>query len=430
MADWHHLLTWLFLGTRTLGYYLWFHFFLQNKLAFYERTLQLLRNQNILFTKVFQSLTNSSSLPIDPELRSALSRYTTNVSYTEDEIDHTAIDDVEKNYDVRIDRRVVNSGMIALVFHGTTSSGIPIILKLKRRDIDSQIRKGCESTRYMYDVAAYWYPRNIFVRVLRPFIENIDDIIDQCDFDREIQNMLEATQDYAELSFIQIPAVHNHSSENQENQENQRKTNYILMDRIEGTHTMRPEKTETERLHYLYQFCLFNSFGMLSNAIQHTDLHSGNILFTETGLGVIDFGMALRVSDTTHDIILSIADIVRDGSRVPDMDYIETFKHLFVPVLTREEITDPVEFRNVCEAVMLPLTENVVIDELHLQDRLEHLSTVLNREIHMNREFYKMLLSMTMMGCVRSTMGPDYQDADRVHEIETRAINAAFMMIM
>jgi hypothetical protein len=89
-----------------------------------------------------------------------------------------------------------------------------------------------------------------------------------------------------------------------------------------------------------------------------------------------------------------------------------------------------VEFRNVCEAVMLPLTENVVIDELHLQDRLEQLSTVLNREIHMNREFYKMLLSMTMMGCVRSTMGPDYQDADRVHDIETRAINAAFMMIM
>jgi hypothetical protein len=48
----------------------------------------------------------------------------------------------------------------------------------------------------------------------------------------------------------------------------------------------------------------------------------------------------------------------------------------------------------------------------------------------MNREFYKMLLSMTMMGCVRSTMGPDYQNKDKIHEIETRAINAAFMMIM
>jgi predicted unusual protein kinase regulating ubiquinone biosynthesis (AarF/ABC1/UbiB family) len=425
MADWHHLLTWLSLGTRTLGYYLWFHLLLQNKLAFYERTLQLLRNQNILFTKVFQSLTNSSSLPIDPELRSVLSRYTTNVTYTEDEIDHTTIDDVEKNHDVRIDRRVVNSGMIALVFHGTTSSGDPIVLKLKRRDIDAQIRKGCESTRYMYDVVAYLYPRNIVVRILKPFIENIDDIIDQCDFDREIQNMLAAAEDYAELSFIQIPAVHNHSSSNHNT-----RTSYILMDRIVGHHVMPPEKTETERLHYLYQFCLFNSFGMLSNAIQHTDLHSGNILFTDTGLGVIDFGMALRVSDTTHEIVLSIADIVRDGSRVSDMDYAETFKHLFVPVLSREEITDPVEFRNVCEAVMLPLTENVVIDELNIQDRLEQLSTVLKREIHMNREFYKMLLSMTMMGCVRSTMGPDYKDADRIHEIETRAINAAFMMIM
>lgn len=429
MADWH-LLTWLSLGTRTLGYYLWFHLLLQDKVAFYERTLQLLRNQNILFTKVFQSLTNSCSLSLDPILRNSLSRYTTNVSYTEDEIDHTAIDEVEKNYDVRIDRRVINSGMIALVFHGTNSSGEPVILKLKRRDIDSQIRRGCESTRYMYDVVAYWYPRNTIVRVLRPFIENIDDIIEQCDFDREIQNMLAAAEDYAELSFIQIPSVHNHSSENQENQKKQSKTNYILMDRIEGSHTMPSHKTEADRLHYLYQFCLFNSFGMLSNAIQHTDLHTGNVLFTDTGLGIIDFGMALRVSDTTHEIVLSIADIVRDGSRVSDMDYAETFKHLFVPVLTREEITDPVEFRNVCEAVMLPLTDNVVIDELNIQDRLEQLSTVLKREIHMNREFYKMLLSMTMMGCVRSTMGPDYQNKDKIHEIETRAINAAFMMIM
>jgi predicted unusual protein kinase regulating ubiquinone biosynthesis (AarF/ABC1/UbiB family) len=279
----------------------------------------------------------------------------------------------------------------------------------------------------MYDVVAYWYPRNTIVRVLRPFIENIDDIIEQCDFDREIENMLAAAEDYAELSFIQIPSVHNHSSSNQKNQS---KTNYILMDRIEGSHTMPSHKTEAERLHYLYQFCLFNSFGMLSNAIQHTDLHTGNVLFTDTGLGIIDFGMALRVSDTTHEIVLSIADIVRDGSRVSDMDYAETFKHLFVPVLTREEITDPVEFRNVCEAIMLPLTDNVVIDELNIQDRLEQLSTVLKRDIHMNREFYKMLLSMTMMGCVRSTMGPDYQNKDKIHEIETRAINAAFMMIM
>jgi len=420
MADWH-LLTWLSLGTRTLGYYLWFQLLLQDKVAFYEQTLQLLRSHNILFTKVFQSLTNSSSLNIEPDLQRVLTRYTTNVTYTEDEIDQVTIDEVEKNYDVRIDRRVVNSGMIALVFHGTTASGDPVVLKLKRRDIDNQIRRGCESTRYIYDVVAYWYPRNIVVRVLRPFIENIGEIIEQCDFDQEIQNMREAIEDYAELDFIQIPAVHNHGD---------KRTNYILMDRIEGSHTMPAHKTEEECLHYLYQFCLFNSFGMLSNAIQHTDLHSGNVLFTDTGLGIIDFGMALRVSDETHDIVLSIADIIRDGSRVADMDYVETFKHLFDPVLTKEEITDPVEFRNVCEAVMLPLVNSVDIDELRIQDHLEHLSSVLDRELHLNRELYKILLSMTMMGCIRTTIGPCYQNKARIREIETRAINTAFAMIM
>ena len=267
----YHICTWLTLVTRLSWLYLWHR---SDRTAFYDNALQLLRQNNILFTKVFQSLTNSSHLDLDTELRTRLRSYTTNVSYREDEINHECIDQIETTHNVRIERRVVNSGMIALVFRGErVDTGEPVILKLKRRDIDLHPRNGCEAMQIAYRIAAYMYPQNIFIRVLRAFIENLDDILEQCDFSNEITNTREAKEDFADLAFVKIPTVYNDPEEGVE---------YILMEYIVGSHTMPANKTQAERLQYLHQLCVFNSFGLISNSMQHTDLHSGNILFTDT----------------------------------------------------------------------------------------------------------------------------------------------------
>jgi hypothetical protein len=193
---WGHLCTWFGLTSRVLGYYFWYYL-AGYRASFYERTLRLLRNHNILFTKIFQSLANSPSLELGPELRTELAVYNSTVGYTENEIDYAAIDSIEATYDIRIDRRPINSGMIALVFQGTrNNNNESVILNLKRRTIDDQLRRGCKSVAFLYNQVAYWSPRNLYVRVLRPFIRNIGDIIEQCDFGHEIQNMVDAREDY------------------------------------------------------------------------------------------------------------------------------------------------------------------------------------------------------------------------------------------
>lgn len=430
MSYWH-VFTWLTLGVQLTGYYIWYRLLWQDRSLFFRHSLRLLRNENILFTKIFQALSDNARLDISPEFRTELSRYKANVSYTEDEIDYDLIDTVEREYNVQVDRRVVNSGMIALIFHCTK----PVeeghaepeiennaILKLKRRNITQHLRDGCNSVAFMYSIAAFICPRNIYIRILRPFITNLEDIIEQCDFDHEIQNTREAKEDFAELQNIQIPIVYNRpESTNNE---------FILMERIHGLHSLPAETSEEDRIRYFHTFTTFGAYAILSNAMQHTDLHSGNILFKPNGcIGIIDYGMALRLSGEAHDVLLTIGDIVRGEIPIENVNASETFRHLFDPVLAVEDITDVPRFRAICQQIMIPLIERVEVDELSITDSLEELSRSLNQDIVLNQEFYKVMLAITMMHGEALILGHEYSNRARISQIYRNCVQAAYLMI-
>ena len=413
-----HIIKWLQIAS-VVGYWYLRH----EKPVFYRKTLQRLRQENILFTKIFQALANTTNLELDTVLRNELRPYTTNASYTESEINYEAIDTVEETYGVLIDRHVANSGMIALIFNGTDSSGNPIILKLKRNDIYNRLKTGCDDTSELYRWIAYWTPKNIIVRALLPFFYNLDEILEQCDFNREIRNMLDAREDYAELGFIHIPEpLNNPATPN---------TEFILMNRIEGTHSLPPSTTEEERLVFLFKFCLFASFSYVSNAILHVDLHAGNMIFMPNGdIGVIDFGLAIRFSDDEHDMMLTIAEIVRGSTAIEDVELIDTFKNMFLPPLLSEEISDREQFLQLARNIFQNVKDYVNADELNLIDNIDKLGAFMNREITMIPNLYKFILGMMCMGQLYSIMGRVYEDADILRNIEMRALNQAFMMVV
>jgi tRNA A-37 threonylcarbamoyl transferase component Bud32 len=412
------LYTWCRLAAQIFILYLWF-----GKTAiFYTKSLQLLRNNNILFTKIFQSLANSNTVQVDPDLRIHLQKYTANTSYTESEINYELLDKIEAEHQLQIDRRVINSGMIALVFKGTDASGKQIVVKLRRRDIIKQLEKGCASVKVAYMWANYFFPNNIYVRILRPFIININDIIEQCRFSKEIVNLRKAKDDFAELDFIQIPTVYNTETPDAE---------YILMDFIEGSHTLPATTTEEERAEYMEKFGTFTTYAFLCNAVQHTDLHSGNIIFTKEGFGIIDYGMAVQPSEEVHDITLAIAMIMKDRPQLHEVDFICTFKDVFDPPLIKEDIPADVlrEAEDICIAITQPLIEAMDLDELNITDNLSRLSVCLKREIILNRTIYKIILGFSMMGAKNIIMGDNYPN-EKLIKIEKRALRRAFALIM
>ena len=417
------LFTWFCLASQVTGYYLLYYLF-GYKTAFYQRTLRLLRNHNILFTKIFQSLANSPSITLEPELRTELVTYAATVSYTPTEIDTSTIDSVEAAYNVRLNRTPINSGMIALVFEGVRNDDTqePIILKLKRRGIDERLQAGCTSVSYLYSHAAYWFPRNLYVRVLRPFVRTINDIIEQCNFGNEIQNMVDAKTDYAELAFVKIPDIYNR-------EDHRAGTSFILMERIQGVHILPPETSQEVRLDYLSKFCLFTCFGFVSNAIQHIDLHSGNVLYTPTGLGVIDFGMALRCSNEMNDIIITAMEVVRDETLLDRLDVVEEARHFFVPSLSVETMQNAPLVGNIIRDIARHLGSEVTIDELNLTDQLDQLSSHLGHEIVLHPDMYKFILGMSMMGCAVPIMGP-YYNHQQLLDYERVAVDRALLMVM
>jgi len=409
-----HLYTWLRLAIHVLSLYLWYG----KATPFYTKALQKLRDTNILFTKIFQSLANTKSLELDPHLRPHLQKYTTNTSYTENEINYETLHQIEREYGVQIDRNVINSGMIALVFKGTDSSGNPIIVKLKRNNIVAILRNGCASVLAFYKIVSYFYPRNIYVRILRPFIENIDDIIEQCDFNKEIANLRQAKADFADLEFVQIPTVYNKGSTEIE---------YILMECIDGTHLLPPTTTEQQRINYMEQFCIFHIYALLSNAIQHTDLHSGNIMFTKTGIAIIDYGMAIQADDNMHEVILSICEIIRDDPPLHEIDFIDTFQYVFDPPLSRATIP-PELVRKVEDniiSIVYPMLSQIDIDELNVTDNVLQLSACLKRDLVINMVVYKILLGFSMMSAGAVILGTNYP-RDIGMQIERNALTKAY----
>ena len=412
-----HVYTWCKLSVQVLLLYM-----LLGKTAdFYEHVLYLLRTENILFTKIFQSLANSSHEQIPSELRGQLQRYNANASYTEDDINYEALDAIETEHDIQIDRTVINSGMIALVFKGTDAAGTPVIVKLKRRGITKSLHNGCRSIKEFYLLVAYWYPQNIYVRLLRPFIRNIDDIIDQCNFSREIANLKTAKEDFAPLSFIQIPAVYNRPA---------RETEYILMEYIDGVHVLPPDTSEEVRLKYMEQYFVGSFFSLIANTIHNTDLHSGNILFTEAGFGLIDYGMAIQLDDEWHDAVLTLAELVRDKRPVHEIDFIETFKHIFEPPLVKAEIPNVRAVEELCKNIVQPMLDNLESDELKITDNLIQISQELGRSIELNRNMYTFILGYSMMSGQNVIMGLNYPRKDIIRALQDKAIEKAFVMVM
>ena len=420
-----HLYTWSKIAVQLLGLKIWYW---RNTSEYFEKSLQLLRNENILFTKIFQSLAHSKYEHYSPELKSQLMHYTSNTSYTESEIDYETLTDIERSYNLQIDRRVVNSGMIALVFKGIRSDGEQIIVKIKRKGIRENLHKSCESVKFCYTYAIWWNPRNMLLKIIKPFIDNMEDIMNQCDFGKEISNLRQAKRDFASLSCITIPTVYNVDHDGHDSND----PPYILMNYIDGIHSLPNTTTDEQRFQYLEYFCKYLCFGFVHNTIQHTDLHSGNILFTPTGLGIIDFGMAVNLTHTMHDMILSCITLIIDQQQIHEIDFIDTFKDLFVPPLDKATIPSHkiMEIEDICISITEPLTRSIEFDEVGITDDIQKLSTHLGRNVVLHKDLYKIMLGMTMMGNNAVIMGPNYPHIDRVRDVEERVLRETFVDIL
>ena len=228
---------------------------------------------NVVATKVFQAvavryLGRSLEVNIDQ------------VPYTNDEVQVPVVDGVEVG-------EVIGSGMVAVVFAGTTSTG-KVVLKVKRRHIATRIDSGLRDARRILWLMQ-WIPSLRVLGLESVHAEVREMLHSQLDFAQEVRNQTEYRGMFSSDSSVVVPRV----------LEELCTEDMIVMERLTGTRAPTHRSESAEAIASAIAASIIKG-------IVHADLHVGNVIFMDARVGIIDFGLMLRLSDTELDAYTSI----------------------------------------------------------------------------------------------------------------------------
>ena len=404
------------------------HYWLTGDHTNYIRsTLRKIKDTNILSTKIYQAIaTKQHVLQLSPEYIDEIQTYTNYADYDDSEINEEALQRVATTYDIEIDRIPIHSGMIALAFAGRKrQDNQKVIIKLKRKGIRSKLVTACNHIKFLFGICSQVYPDNIYIQIVQPFVMNIDDIIEQCDFEQEIKNLAVAKRENRALPHIIIPECYNNAGDC-------RDPEFILMEYLEGANIYDRALTTEEAYTYFKLYTEFIFYAHMHQCMFHTDLHSGNLLLMNGAIGIIDFGMVLYPSpktvETSQNILVLMSSYMntREEEKHTFFDehrssMIDEFKYLFEPPLDELQLTDAQYDRvnTIILDIMVPLIVRNELDELDITAHLTQLSSVCQSPLHFNMDVYKILLGCVMTeGVAKSILNDEYENPKRMQIIK------------
>ena len=228
-----------------------------------------------------------------------LLKYTDNVPYTFDDIDHETLYDLQDKYNIVIDENEpLNSGIVSIAFKATyynTNSGNygnNVVIKLLKNNIKDKIEKVFDEMNILINIINV-VPFIKRLNLKKCLLDNKELLIHQTDFITEANNIevfrnLNSNHD----EFI-IPKCYKHITHQY--------NNIIVMQNIKGlTYDNIKDYDECIKIEFGKLLLKFGFISILYNSAVHCDVHAGNIFFyinNETSnkpkyqLGLIDFGI-------------------------------------------------------------------------------------------------------------------------------------------
>jgi predicted unusual protein kinase regulating ubiquinone biosynthesis (AarF/ABC1/UbiB family) len=370
---------------------------------------------NILFIKLFQAL--SCNLYVSQSVLLLFRKNTNNAEYYESDIDDMLMNNIKDKYNIVFDSyKPINTGMIALVFKGKMNDK-DVVIKIKRRDIRNKLERGYKQFVFWYNILRYLcYPFEIsdFLESIASFIETKEYIMTQCNFKDEIAVMRKIKFDIDELvesetiddfDKIVVPVVYNHHDDEDD---------FIIMDYLSGNTCF--ELNETEKQYYV---CLLLKFAMCSSYMfeyTHTDLHPGNLIcMNDNGvlkLGVIDYGMFLKINDCKVKSALSRISDLLINSRDKNKDFTFFVKDLLDPIpdITLYTTEQRVIVNSILESLFTDLL-NGKLTELLIRKYKSRLDTIIPglSKNKFDVDIVKLLMSFTMINSTILSMTNDQQ---------------------
>jgi len=275
----------------------------RNKILLYKNLIKRLTKLNIIFIKIIQWITVDNG---DIELNNIVKNITNNVEYSNEDIDHPLITDIENysNNELVIDRIPINSGTIALVYKGKLNNK-DVIIKMKRKNIKQKLNDVVHFLNnivYIIEHIPFINIENYSIKDILKY--NMHNFVKQSDFHLEATNIQIFYNNYINESNIIIPKVYIKYTN--------RFDDVIVMEYLDGKHL-----TEINNNYYDYilKILYFLNTSLYNHNIIHSDIHPGNILFMDDKIGIIDFGFVSIINKETGFDIYSFYNYYTSGKR-------------------------------------------------------------------------------------------------------------------
>lgn len=365
---------------------------------FIQKITRSLASKNILYVKFFQAISLNNNL-IDGTMNQELIKYTDSVPYCSDDIDWEVITNLKVVYGIDFlhNTTPINAGMISLVYK--MNYGIQnqeVIVKIKRVGIEEKLNKAIEKMKFMIYFLTFIPQLNHF-NILESFNKNIIILKSQLDFEQEVQNTMKMKDECKNLKYIKIPKVYESVTK--------LFPNVIVMEYILGAHISKVEEIDYEPFAKLVvKYGVVSSF---MNGFGHGDLHAGNILFIKNGnnykLGLIDFGIVLKISQDVRDKFMGI---FYDFFNKPPLEISNDFLSCFVePKEVFQNL--PTEHKESFVQMTAQIIDNVIhgsksANQSKLFEFIIHFNDYLSNNdlkkygLYFNDDFIKMQMGLAM----------------------------------
>jgi len=263
---------------------------------------------NMLYVKIFQAIALNNNI-INDTINNKLLKFTDSVPWTYYDILAYELIGISKKYNITFDEGYelpINSGMISLVFKGyilDKEITKPVIIKMKRYNINQRLNDAVDNLRFVINILSFFKIFNKY-QIFEVVNKNIDIIINQTDFDKEVENMIKMNENCKYLKYIKIPEVYQEITK--------KYPDFIVMEYINGLKINQLEEEEYNG--FAKQVMKFGFVTTIVHGVTHGDLHSGNILFIKDEndekykykIGVIDFGIIYELDNEYKTLLFEL----------------------------------------------------------------------------------------------------------------------------
>jgi ubiquinone biosynthesis protein len=267
-----------------------------------------------------------------------------NIPYTKSEI---------PDIDFITPKSIIGSGMVSIVMEGTDKNGKLCIVKAKRKNIHDKIIKGLTQINNIFQWLKYIPYLNSTFNLNLMYTVFETKMHEQLYFDIEIKNHKKFKQMVSYNENIVVPELYDeYCTDNQ-----------IVMSKIEGKHlyNMIPDDGHKYAT-YLAQMCTKN---IVIDGFIHTDLHAGNIIFTnDNKLGIIDFGLMHQIPPQTKSELFTFFKLL------VNKEYSKASTLVYNEFIQPEEIKKKLTLRQVQDIKVLFI--NIYTNAYEINNHVSH----------------------------------------------------------